>query len=164
MKNSVFSMFSTILDVPIFAILPYLNPIPGILYPRLPFRNFARETHAPFPGSLTCRDFDSPWGTRDQPRLPPEVSSLCVYLRVTRLAQRNKITPIVSATFTQRLLVVNLFSLHDNSSLKTQFTEGMFRGVLISDPLPCTAISALFFLMLTSCSIEVSVWHYPVRR
>ena len=35
--------------------------------PRLPFRDFARETPAPFPGSLSYRDFDSPWGTRDQP-------------------------------------------------------------------------------------------------
>ncbi len=73
----------------------------------------------------------------------PIVPSLRMYLRVTRLAQRDQIASIVSATFTQRLLVVNLFSLHNDSTLKTQFTEGMFRGVLISDPLPCTTISSL---------------------
>ena len=29
--------------------------------PRLPFRDFARVTPAPFPGSLTCRDFTRPY-------------------------------------------------------------------------------------------------------
>ena len=66
-----------------------------------------------------------------------------MYLRVTRLTQRNQIAPIVCATFTQRLFVVNLFSLHDNSTLKTQLTEGMLRSILVTDLLPCTTISFL---------------------
>ena len=70
-----------------------------------------------------------------------------MYLRVTRLTQRDQITPIVRATFTQRLLVVNLLGLHDNSTLKTQFTERMLGCILISDPLPCTAISTFGFLI-----------------
>ena len=78
---------------------------------------------------------------------PPVVPSLRMYLRVTRLAQRDQIAPIMSATFTQRFLMVDLFRLHDNSTLKTQFTEGMLRCILISDSLPCTAISALGFLI-----------------
>ena len=66
-----------------------------------------------------------------------------MYLRVTRLAQRDQIAPIVSATFTQRLLVVDFFRLHDNSTFKTQLTEWMLGCVLITDPLPCPAISLL---------------------
>ena len=47
------------------------------------------------------------------------------------------------ATFTQWLLVVDFFGLHDNSTLKTQLAEGMLGCILISDPLPCTTISSL---------------------
>jgi len=75
--------------------------------------------------------------------VPPIVPSLRMYLRVTRLAQRNQIAPIVRATFTQRLLVVNLFRLHDNSTFKTRLTKWMLRCVLITDPLPCSAVSLL---------------------
>ena len=39
--------------------------------------------------------------------------------------------------------MVDLFSRHDNSSLKTQLTEGMLRSIFVSDPLPCTTVSLL---------------------
>ena len=39
--------------------------------------------------------------------------------------------------------MVDLFSRHDNSSLKTQLTEGMLRSILVTDPLPCTTVSFL---------------------
>ncbi len=39
--------------------------------------------------------------------------------------------------------MVYLFSRHDNSTFKTQLTEGMFRSILVTDPLPCTTISLL---------------------
>ena len=70
-----------------------------------------------------------------------------MYLRVTRLAQRDQIVPIVCATFTQRFLVVNLFRLHDNSTIKTQLTEWMLGCILISYPFPCTSISTLGLLV-----------------
>ena len=75
--------------------------------------------------------------------VPPIVPSLCVYSRVTRLAQRDQIAPIMRATFTQRLLMVYLFSRHDNSTFKTKLAEGMLRSILVTDPLPCTTISFL---------------------
>ena len=51
------------------------------------------------------------------------------------------------ATFTQRLLMVYLFSRHDNSTFKTHLTEGMLHSILVTDPLPCTAISSLCVLI-----------------
>ena len=75
--------------------------------------------------------------------VPPIVPSLCVYSRVTRLAQRDQIAPIMRATFTQRLLMVYLFSRHDNPTLKTQFTEGMLHSIFVTDPLPRTTVSLL---------------------
>ncbi len=66
-----------------------------------------------------------------------------MYLRVTRLAQRGQIAPIVCASFTQRFLMMDLFGLHDDPTFKTQLTEGMLGCILISDPLPCTTISSL---------------------
>ena len=62
---------------------------------------------------------------------------------MTRLAQRDQVTAIVRATFTQRQLVVDLFRRHDNPTLKTQLTEGMLRSILVTDPLPCTTVSLL---------------------
>ena len=62
---------------------------------------------------------------------------------MTQLAQRDQITTIVLATFTQRLLMMYLFSRHDNSTGKTQLTEGMLRSIFVTDPLPCTTISFL---------------------
>jgi len=63
--------------------------------------------------------------------------------RVTRLAQRDQIVTIVCATFTQRFLMMNFLCFHDDPMLKTQLTEWMLGCVLISDPLPCSAISLL---------------------
>ena len=62
---------------------------------------------------------------------------------MTRLTQRDQIVPIVSATFTQRPLMMNLFCRHDDSTIKTQLTKGMLRSILVTDPLPCTTISFL---------------------
>ena len=39
--------------------------------------------------------------------------------------------------------MVDLFSRHDNSTFKTQLSEGMLRSVLVTDPLPCTTVSLL---------------------
>ena len=66
-----------------------------------------------------------------------------MYLRVTRLTQRDQITPIVCATFTQWLLMMDLFSLHDYPSFKTQLTEGMLCSILVTDPLPSSAVPFL---------------------
>mgnify|MGYP006980037198 CR=1 FL=1 len=60
---------------------------------------------------------------------------------MTRLAQRNQITPIMCATFTQRFLVMNLFHRNCKSTFKTQLTEWMLQSILITYPLPCTAIT-----------------------
>lgn len=38
---------------------------------------------------------------------------------------------------------MDLFSRHDNSTFKTQLTEGMLRSILVTDPLPCTTVSLL---------------------
>ena len=62
---------------------------------------------------------------------------------MTRLAQRDQVTSIMCATFTQRQLMVDLFSRHDNSTFKTHLTEGMLRSILVTDPLPCTTVSLL---------------------
>lgn len=43
--------------------------------------------------------------------------------------------------------MVDLFSRHDNSTFKTQLTERMLRSILVTDSLPCTAISPLGFLI-----------------
>lgn len=43
--------------------------------------------------------------------------------------------------------MVYLFSRHDNSTFKTQLTEGMLHSILVTDPLPCTAISSLGFFI-----------------
>ena len=63
-----------------------------------------------------------------------------MYARVTRLAQRDQVTAIVCTTFTQRQLVMDFFSRHDNSTFKTQLTERMLRSVLVTDSLPCTTV------------------------
>ena len=60
----------------------------------------------------------------------PVIASLRMYLRVTRLAQRDQIAPIVSATFTQRLLMMDLLCFHDDPTLKAQLIERMLRSVL----------------------------------
>lgn len=73
----------------------------------------------------------------------PIVPSLRVYGRVTRLAQRDQVTTIVRATFTQRQFVVDYFSRHENSTLKTHLTERMLRSLFVTDPLPCTTVSLL---------------------
>ena len=65
---------------------------------------------------------------------------------MTRLAQRNQITPIMCATFTQRLLVMNLFHRNCKSTFKTQFTERMLRSILITYSLPCTTITTFGLL------------------
>ena len=39
--------------------------------------------------------------------------------------------------------MVDLFRQYDNSTFKTQLTEGMLRSILVTDPLPCTTISLL---------------------
>ncbi len=39
--------------------------------------------------------------------------------------------------------MVDLFSRHDNSTFKTQLTEGMLCSILVTDPLPRTTVSLL---------------------
>ena len=73
----------------------------------------------------------------------PAVSPLCVYARVTRLAQCNQIAPVMRATFTQRLLMMHFLSLHDNSTLKAQLTEGMLHHILIANPFPRSSVTLL---------------------
>ena len=71
---------------------------------------------------------------------------------MTRLTQRNQITPIMCAAFTQRKLVVNLLHWNQNSSLVALLTERMLCSILITNPFPCTTISSLrhFYLFRIS--------------
>ena len=82
---------------------------------------------------------------------------------MTRLAQRDQITTIVRATFTQRLLMVYLFSRHDDSTIKTQLTEWMLRSVLVTDPLLCTTVSFLrgfipAILLIITVDLLLMLW------
>lgn len=71
----------------------------------------------------TRGDFHSPLRT-----LSPSVSPLRVYAWVTRLAQRDQITPVMRAPFTQRLLMMYLFRGNYHSTLEAQLTERMLRS------------------------------------
>lgn len=62
---------------------------------------------------------------------------------MTRLAKCNQITAIVCTTFTQRLLMMNLFCRHDDPTGKTQLTERMLCSIFITDPFPCSTVSLL---------------------
>lgn len=75
--------------------------------------------------------------------LSPSVSPLCMYARVTRLAQRDQIAPIVRTTFTQRLLMMNFFHRNDHSTLEAQLTERMLLHILITDPFPRSSVTLL---------------------
>ena len=77
----------------------------------------------------------------------PAISTLRMDLRVTRLAQRNQIAPIMCATFTQRQLVMNLLSRNQYPTGIALLTEGMLRSILVTNSLPCSAISALGILI-----------------
>ena len=77
----------------------------------------------------------------------PSVSTLRMDLRVTRLAQRDQIAPVVCATFTQRQLMMNLLGRNQYSTGITLLTEGMLRSILVTNSLPCSAISALGILI-----------------
>ena len=86
--------------------------------------------------------------------LSPSVSPLCMYARVTRLAQRDQIAPIVRATFTQRLLMMDLFRRYYHSTLEAQLTERMLRSILVTDPFPrspvtplCPGITPILFIL-----------------
>lgn len=96
-----------------------------MLYTPSSISRFCTRDPAPFPGSHTSRDLHRPYPRR----FPPVVPSLCVYRRMTRLAQRDQITQIMRTTFRERLLMVYLFSKHDNSTFITQLTEGMLRSI-----------------------------------
>lgn len=98
------------------------------IFPRLSFRNFTRVTPAPFPGNPTYRDFTT--STRDD---SPSSPSLCVYGRVTRLAQRDQVTTIVCAAFAHRQSVVDFFSRHEKPTLETQPTKQMFRSIFVTE-------------------------------
>ena len=73
----------------------------------------------------------------------PSVSTLSMDPRVTRLAQRDQIAPVMRATFTQRQFMMHLFSLHDDPTLEAQLTERMLLHVLITDPFPRSSITLL---------------------
>ena len=77
----------------------------------------------------------------------PPVSTLCMDLRVTRLAQCDQIAPVMCATFTQRQLMMNLLGRNQYSTGITLLTEGMLRSILVTDPLPGSAIAALGILI-----------------
>ena len=74
---------------------------------------------------------------------------------MTRLAQRDQIAPVMRATFTQRLLMMDFLSRNHHSALKAQLTKWMLQHVLITDPLPRPAVTLLcpgitsVFLILT---------------
>ena len=91
------------------------------------------------------------------PTLAPSIPTFRMNLWMTRLTQRNQITPIMCATFTQRLLVVNLFHRNCKSTFKTQLTERMLRSILITYPLPCTTITA-FGLLISNEFLIVTVY------
>ena len=77
----------------------------------------------------------------------PTISTLSMDLRVTRLAQRDQIAPIMCATFTQRQLMMNLLGRNQYSMKITLLTEGMLRSILVTDPLPGSAIPAFGILI-----------------
>ncbi len=109
-----------------------------VMFLPLPFfisRFYMRDLCA-IPRSLTCIDFTHPYpqwvsapvGAKPMStghRTPPAIPYPRMYDHVTRLSQRDQITLIVRTNFTQKQLVVDFFSGHDNSTLKTQLTEGM---------------------------------------
>lgn len=63
--------------------------------------------------------------------------------RMTGMAKCHQVTVLGSPAFSQRLDVMDLLGLGQNTTLKAQLTEGMLRCIPITDPLPCTAILAL---------------------
>ena len=66
-------------------------------------------------------------------------------------------SPLSSRVWTQRQLMVDLFSRHDNSTFKTQLTEGMLRSILVTYPLPCTTISSLRRLISLQHELQISL-------
>ena len=155
-------------------------------YPHIPFRDCTRNTHPPFYRRQACRDFDTPYvvltsfislafmqaqklahsAARPLPTKPasweplfPSISTLCVNLWMTRLAQRNQITPIMCATFTQRKLVVDLFYRNQKSTLITLLTEWMLCSVLVTDSFPRTSITA--FGLLISAEFLIVTVYFP---
>lgn len=106
------------------------------LYPPYPISRF--YTHDPTAVSLV----EYLW--RFDPPLPaaPIISPMCMNRRVTRLAQRNQIAPIVCATFTQWFLVMNFLCRYKHAFFITKFTERMQLHIAITNPLPCSTISS----------------------
>ena len=99
----------------------------------------------------------------------PSVSTLGMYLCMTRLAQGNQIAPIMCATFRKWNLVMYFLYLYKNSLLITEFTKWMGLNITVTDafprttiPSPCVRISlvllvtsVLFLLMfLRLCDIK----------
>ena len=86
----------------------------------------------------------------------PPVSTLRMNLRVTRLAQRDQIAPVVCATFTQRKLVMNLLGRNQYPTGITLLTERMLRSILVTDPLPGSAIPT-FGILISAILLVLAV-------
>ena len=71
----------------------------------------------------------------------PSVTSLCMDPCVARLAQRDKVGPVMCSTFRQRKLVVNLFNRDKHSLLVAQLTERVCLNIAVTDAFPRTSIS-----------------------
>ena len=62
----------------------------------------------------------------------------------------------MGATFSQWLLVVNLFGLYQQTFLQTLFTQRVLLNIAVTDTLPCTTIPATSLgvavvLLITLC-------------
>ena len=90
---------------------------------------------------------------------------------MARLTQCNQVAPVIGASFAQRQLVVDLFRLHKNPMFKTPLAEWMLRRILVSDPLPGTAvlplgilISTILFILSVAQNRMLFAVHLPKRN
>ena len=63
-------------------------------------------------------------------------------LAMAGLAQCNEVIPCMGTAFSQRLAVVNFFSLYKPTFFEAHLTQGMLTHIAVTDALPCTAIAS----------------------
>lgn len=80
---------------------------------------------------------------------------------MARLAQCDQIAPVMCTTFTQRKFMVDLLSFYEYSTIITLLTKRMLCSILVTDPLPCTAIPA-FGILIPAVLFIITVCFLPV--
>ena len=74
----------------------------------------------------------------------PPITTLCMDLAVTGLAEGYKVVPCMSSTLGQRCSVVYLLGGNEPALLLTHLAEGMLCCIAVADAFPCASVPTAY--------------------